>query len=164
MSEKSRVEEWLERRRFVLDLADLNEEERTEGSTLLGGSGSEFISLSDNFEYSQVKLVVFNWGDKTINNVVANLLEHEDTPSSQSIPFNLSTVMDDWLWSLTIQNKSFDPLSAYRYHSRYFEIPFDAIKGQESLNDFLSLSTPRPELIAKVGLRWVIFGTGTDIR
>jgi hypothetical protein len=165
MREKNRVEDWFEHRRFVLDLAGLNEQERAEGSTLLGGSGSEFISRGDSFEYNQVKLVVFNWGDKAVNNVIANLLEHEDTPSDEYIPFSLSTIMGNQVWSLTIQNAGFVPSEVYSNKAFYWIIPFDAVKGLESLDDFLSRPTPRgADLLAKVGLRWVAFEMGTDIR
>jgi hypothetical protein len=164
MSEQGKVEEWFERRCFTLDLAGLTEEERKEGSILLGGSAAEFILPSDSFRYNQVRLVVFKWGDKTIDNVIANLLEHEDTPGREYIPFNLSAVIGDMLWSLTIQDRSFDPSTAYRNESYYTVIPFDEAEGQKALQDHQTLPIPRPELLAKVGFRWFAFEMGTNIR
>ena len=97
MDRDNQIESWHQRRRYILDIADLNDQERTDGSILLGGDEADFISIGDKFNFDQVRGVVFNWGDKRAELVFAALLEHDDTPSPDFLPFTASTVIGEIL-------------------------------------------------------------------
>ena len=164
MTKESDIENRFERKRLTLDLIGLSEEERAEGSSLLGGGGAEFVLPGDDFEYNQVGTVVFEWGDPRGENVFAVLLEHDDTSELGLFPFDASAVIADDIWALSIQDKDFDPKTVYQSQDHYRVLPFDKVSGSESLQAFLALPTPRPELIGKVGQRWVAFESGTSLR
>ncbi len=165
------VDVWFERRFATLDLAGLTDEERERGSIFLGGINKKFVVPGDDFEYGQVKEVVFNWGDPKAEAAFAVLLEHDDRPNDpqgkslehELVPFSAATRVKDELWSLTLQRKSFDPAKDYEDPSHYIEIPFDAQAGYQRLKEALNASRPTPQLIGKVGLAWVYFEMGMNI-
>lgn len=163
MEKPTITKEWFEHRHLTLDLADLSDEDRKTGSIFLGGSASRFVKPADEFEYRDVGTIVFNWGDPQAEAIVAVMLEHYDNPDEQLFfPFNASTVIDNNLWTLEVHNKSFNPLTAYPDKRFYKEIPFDET-GAAILKEHLSAYSVRPQLIGKVGQRWMLFEMGMDL-
>lgn len=159
------IEAWFSRRRLVLDLASLSQEEREEGSALLGGSGLEFVGPGDTFEYNQINLVVFNWGDPKAETIFNSLLEHDDNPAPDKLfPFNASAIIGDTVWTLALQDRKFEPHLAYPNDNMYVVIDYDSQTAQSDMYKYLGLQVPRPELLGKVGPRWVAFEMGTNIR
>lgn len=161
---ENQIDEYLERRKFVLDIAGLSPEERKKGSILLGGSEARFVIQKGEVGYDQVKGVVFRWGDTEAEDMFAILLEHDDSPSETMFPFSPSTVIGDEVWGLALQDRNFELPTAYRTNEDYFFVlPFDEKDGFEELQRYLSLPVPRPQLIGKVGTRWVLFELGMKI-
>lgn len=147
-----------------MDIAGLNQAERAEGSFLLGGSAAEFIVPGDRFEYNQIHTVLFKWGDPKAEALFSVMLEHDDTPDRNLFPFSAAAVIGNQLWSLAVQSREFEPHLAYASDNQYIVLPFDEHEGLLALYDFLTKVTPRPELLGKVGPRWVAFELGVDIR
>ena len=158
-----KVEAWFERRRLTLDLAGLDEFQRRSGSIFLGGSAAEFVNPDDKFNYNQVNTIVFRWGDPRAEEVFALMLEHDDTPGAGFFPFSASTLVGDQLWMVVVQAQEFDPTTAYRSCRDYVALPFDQEAGLAKLEEYLGQPIPRPELLGKVGTRWVAFELGTDL-
>jgi hypothetical protein len=163
------VESWFERRFATLDMAGLTDAERKSGSIFLGGSAKQFVVPGDDFEYGQVREVVFNWGDPKAEDTFALMLEHDDRPGDTEaegydlIPFSAATRLRDELWSLVIQRKSFNPDKDYEDPSHYIQIPFEAEAGYRSLREALDGPRPTPQIIGKVGIAWVLFEMGMNI-
>lgn len=164
--EQDKTPDRFSRKNIGLDLVGLSNEERLEGSILLGGSAKEFVSLDDKLDFGKIDFVVFEWGDPRAIAVFARLLEHDDrTPSEEEVyfPFNASTIIGDEVWSLAVQDKEFTPQLLQNGRGVY-ELPFGKVIGEKMLEEYLKLPTPRPELVGRVGLRWVAFENGTNIR
>jgi len=162
MSERS-AEAWFERRRLTLDIAGLTEQERKDGSIFLGGSIAEFVTPSDDFEYSQINSIVFRWSDSEAQDFIAKMLEHDDNPDeSYYFPFGAATVISGSLWHLAVQDRDFDPTSAYFSDTQYFVLPYDS-NADDRLQEYFMLPAPRPQLIGKAGQRWMLFELGIDI-
>ena len=159
-----KVEDWFGRRRLTLDLAGLSSERRSDASIFLGGSAAEFVGPSDKFEYSDIALVVFKWGDPVMLDIMPQMLEHNDNPQEDFLfPFSLSTVIDRRLWALAVQDRRFMPALAYASDDYYIEMPYDTERGREQLQDYeLSIPTHK-QLIGQVGPRWVLFEMGMDV-
>ena len=162
------IESWSNRRDLTLDIAGLSEEERREGSIFIGGSSSKFVRPGDQFNYGQVDTVLFEWGDQRAEGVFACMLEHDDRPDiamSQLFPFAASTIVEDDLWMLAVQDKGFEPSRVYNNPELYTVLPFDKDKAPELIEEFMQKPVPRrQQLIGKVGLRWVLFEMSTKIR
>lgn len=153
-------EAWFNRRCFTLDLAGLSDEERGEGSVFLGGSQAQYVRLGDTFEWNQIGTLVFKWGDTQVVNVLGNILEHNDLPEvTHLIPVSVSTIIEDYIWSLTLQEKDFDPEKAGQRGRLYHQLPFESASIEDLLRHHRKLA-----IIGKVGTRWVLFGSGTKIR
>jgi hypothetical protein len=155
-----------ERKNLCLDLVGLTAEEREEGSILLGGSAKEFITLDDEYNFGQIDSVVFRWGDKTAIAAFARLLEHDDRAlfeQKEYFPFSATTLIGDEIWVLAVQEREFDP-SLMLNAGAAIELPFDEDEGLKAMERFLSRPTPREELIARIGQRWVAFEMGMKIR
>ncbi len=164
MTEQFESQEWFNRRSITLDLYGLSDEERAEGSVLLGGSGAEIVWLGDNFNYKDVTNVVFEWGDPKAEQVFATMLKHNNPPNEIFLQFTASTIIYDDIWSLVIQDNDFNPKTAFHRPENYFVLPTEKETGNAVLKHFLRLPTPRPELISKIGPRWVVFELGTNLR
>lgn len=167
MRGESEFEAYLSRPRVTLDMVGLSEAERREGSIFMGGSGIDFVRPDDKFNPRDVGVVVFNWGDKRVEDVFAVLLEHDDIPDKFSktlIPFSPSTIIGDVVWSLTLQDGEFDPDTAYPSSDFYHELPFDEQEGSAALQKILEGDHPSLQIISKIGSRWVLFGLATYIR
>lgn len=158
------VEAWYERRCLTLDMVGFTEDERVEGSALLGGTGARFVASDEVFNLSEVASVVFEWGDQKAEDVFAALLEHDDAPGEMFFPFTPTAVIGDMLWMLTLQDRDFSPERNFQYPDQYFVLPFERGVGETLLIEYLARPTPRPELIAKIGTRWVAFSAGTNFR
>jgi hypothetical protein len=153
-------EAWFNRRYLTLDLASLSDDERSEGSMFLGGSAAEFVGQGDQFEWNQIGTVVFNWGDPQVLNVFGGILEHNDLPEvTDLIPISPSTIIEDYIWSLTLQDKYFDPVKAAERGWRYYELPFEPTTNAQLLSQYTKLP-----VIGRIGTRWVLFGSGTKVR
>lgn len=163
MTKERGPEQFYTRPHVVFDMVGLTDVERQENSMLLGGSGAEFVEPGDEFRYGDVSNVVFRWGDKKAVQVFASLLEHIESPHPESLSFSPSTVIGDQLWMLTLQDKGFKPKLAYPSKEYYYTIPFDEDQGIAALDEFLARPVPRPELLGKVGSRWVAFSLGTNM-
>lgn len=163
MSEQSGKGELPSRDHLVLDLIGLTDEEKAEGAILLGGNAAKFVGIGDQFEYSQVGTVVFEWGDPKAEDIFAVLIEHNDESEEIFFPFCASTVIGDHIWMLAIQSKKFDPHLAYSSDDQYVVLPFGKAMDPV-LQDYLNRPTPRPELLGMVGQRWVAFECGINIR
>ncbi len=163
MSNEDRVEARFQHRKYILDIAGLTAEQRGRGSIVLGGSGREFVVPGDDFNYDQIDTVLFHWGDHQAEALFAAMLEHEDTPSPDFLPFCASTVLGNLVWSLAVQIKDFDPSLAYPSDRPYRVLPFDQDAGLAAYREHQALPLPRPELLGKVGTRWVQFKLGTSI-
>jgi hypothetical protein len=118
----------------------------------------------DAFEWQNVSTVVFEWGDPKAESLFAVMLEHADPPSELYLPFNASTVIEDGLWDLTILDKVFNPTEVYAQPTDYFILPLDKGTAKQALKYYFSLPAPHPELLSRVGQRWVCFGIGTSIK
>lgn len=130
----------------------------------LGGALAQYVSPQDQFEYSQVKEVVFRWGDPEAEDVFAMLLEHDDNPDENIFTsFRATTMINSELWTLVVQPKHFDPTEAYRSPEDYVELPYDAELGKEVFEKYLSTIPTSRQLIGKVGQRWVLFEMGISI-
>lgn len=164
MASQREIQSWFERRRLTLDMAGLTEQEREEGSMLLGGSAASFVSPDEDFDFSHVSTLVFRWGDPKAEEMFAILLEHDDRPGADFLPFSPSAVAGDMVWSMTLQERGFDPVSVYPSEEYYYVVPYDAETGPFAIEQYLTRPTPRPELLAKIWTRWVAFGVGTNIR
>jgi len=163
MSKEAEIENWFNRRRLTLDLAELSDEQRSSGTMLLGGSGTEFVKPGDQFDFNQIGTVVLNWGDPKAEKIFANLLEHHDEPIPELIPFSVSTVIGSDLWSLVLQDKDFDPSTAFRDQSQFVITDFLDSSNRKLIDEYLYMPTPRPELLTKIGPRWLAFEMGIDI-
>jgi len=71
-------EVWPGERNLTLDIAGLNDKERQEGSIFLGGSSNRFVRPGDQFDYSKIDTVLFEWGDPKAESVFACMLEHDN--------------------------------------------------------------------------------------
>ena len=94
----------------------------------------------------------------------AVMLEHTDPPSELLLPFSASTVLEDDIWSLDVQDKGFNPTESYDQPTDYFIVPTDKATAKQTLKYYFSLPSPRPELISRVGQRWVCFEIGTSLK
>lgn len=164
MSQKPEAYNWFERRRLTLNLAGLSEEQLKEGSIFLGGSAAQYVVPKDKFEFKNVSTVVFRWGDPKAEDMFAAILEHGDNPDPDHlISFSATTVISDQIWMLALQDKSFDPETAYRSVEDYKEIPFDTDSGETTLREFIALIPTHIQLIGRVGTRWVLFEMGMSL-
>ena len=158
------VKGWFERRKYTLDLAGLTEEQRRNGSIFLGGSIAKFVEPGDKFEYSEVNTILFSWGDPAAETTIAKMLEHDDNPREEMLfPFSAATVLGNELWHLAVQSRTFVPQLAYRSDDQWFELPYDEERAIQRLEEYMAKSPPSPELIGKVGTRFVLFELGLDI-
>ena len=160
------IEDWFERRNLTLDLAGLTERERAEGSMYLGGSAAKFVAPGEDFTYSQIGEIAFNWGDPVAEAVFEDMLAHDDRPDAiknEGFPFAASTRVGNKLWGLAVQRGDFDPAKDYEDASHFIEIPYDAVAGYQRLHDAMEGPFPTPQLIGKVGLAWVQFEGGVTI-
>lgn len=163
MNKERGPEEFLTRPSVVFDLVGLTDSEREENSMFLGGQGAAFVEPGDEFRYGDVTDVVFRWGDKAAVGVFASLLEHIESPHPQLLDFSPTTVIGDQIYMLTLQYKGFKPSRVYPSRDSYFTLPFNEDKGIAALDEFLAKPIPRPELLGKVGSRWVRFGPGSNL-
>lgn len=162
-SDVNEVEQWFERRNLVLDLANLSQEQLKEGSIFLGGSDKEIVKPEDKFEYQNVGLVVFNWGDEKAKDVFANMLEHDDNPAPEALlPFSATTKIGNYVWTLAIQDRRFAPAKDYVPGS-YKVLSFIEPEPEKFMEEFLDGPAPRPKLLSKVASRWMLFEFGRSI-
>lgn len=147
------AQDWL-----TFDMAGLSASEREDASILLGGSAATYVEPGDRFRGNQVSTVVFRWGDMMVENSFANFFGRE--ASRDYLPFNLSTVVGDWVWMLDLIGKEFDPDTEYR---SYVALPFDKHQAVAALAYHNQLPVPRPHLLGCIGGCWVRFSPGTDI-
>ncbi|MEI9913858.1 MAG: hypothetical protein WDN66_02530 [Candidatus Saccharibacteria bacterium] len=167
MSGEFNEKDWFNRRRLTLDLVGLSDQERKEGSTMLGGSAAEFVRPGDDFQYSEVHNVAFEWGDEEAKRVFVQMIEHDDLPEEEAplyLPWSATAVVGDTIWSTALQPKGFDPTQAYESEDHYFVLPYDKEEGLKALQEHTQLSIPRPELLGSIGPRWVAFEMGTELR
>lgn len=152
-----------DKRRLTLDMAGLSENERADGSILLGGSGVEFVTQEEAFDYSRVDTLVFNWGDPAATPAFNALLEY-DPKHPRDFPFGASTILGPRVWSLTIQYPDFDPTRAYEDVRQFIPLDYDqGIAGD--VEQYLARAPlPRSEFLGKVGTRWVAFENSMLIR
>ena len=163
MTEQYRGDESLDDNRLTLDLVGLSDEERAEGSILMGGSDSEYVVPGDPFEYSDVGHVVFEWGDPKSEMVLNHLIDQIRVPGDDYFPPGVSTVIEDSIWLLSLQDNEFDPVKDFSGEDQYLVIPYDKARGQETLQTFLNHTPPHPQLLGKFGKYWVSFGPGTNL-
>jgi hypothetical protein len=156
------IEQFLDRN-LTLDLAGLNKNDRQEGSIALGGTMTKFVEPSNDFDYSKISCVVFRWGDPKAEDIFAVLLEHSNVPDAPVFPFAATTLIARSLWMLALQDKDFDPHTAYRSQEDYCLLPFEELTSQSKLGLYWSLPTPRPQLLGQVGSRYVLFELGYDL-
>jgi len=165
MIENDSLDKWFEARNLTLDAAGLSEQERENGSIFLGGSSRKFIKPSEQFNYGQIDTVLFNWGDPKIPGLFAQMMEFDDRPAEYKnglFPFSASTVVNDDLWMLAVQDGMFRPNQTT---AGYHVVPYYEKAGAQSIDSFMDKPTPRREqLIGKVGLRWVMFEMSIKIR
>jgi len=157
MTHREIVGEFFEKSSLTLDLVGLSETDRKSASFFLGGSEAVFVTPEDHFGYEQVGIVVFNWGDIRIINTLAQLFEHREAPSSDTFPFTMATVLEGYIWDITLYDKDFDPETAYPSKSDYRILPFNT-DAQQVLKDYISRPTPRPQLLGEIDSRFVLFG------
>lgn len=154
--------EGLNNQQLTLDFVGLSDEEKMKGSALLGGSGTKFVSLNDEFDSSQIKTVVFEWG--VLDDSLLILLDDcERYKESLTMP-HISTIIDNTVWRLTPQPKSFNLRTAFPSEDYYIIIPPYKGESVNVIKDYLKRSSPRPELLGELYERWVAFGIGTNIR
>lgn len=158
------VESWFRRRHLTLDLAGMTEDERSEGSGLLGGSAVQFVAPEEVFNLSEVSTVVFEWGDPRIEEVFAAMLEHDDAPNFGLFPFSASAIVGDMVWMLDIQDREFSPERNFRDSSQYVIVPLAKDEGTVVIDSVSAMPHPWPERLARIGTRWVAFSVGTNIR
>ncbi len=128
-------------------------------------SSAEFVGPAEGDKYNQVNFVVFRWGDPKAKDIFAAILDHRDSPDPGILPFALSTVIGDDLWSLALQKQSFEPFEVYGDTDLYMQIPFDNMLGRSALEECLARPAPRrPVPLGKVGPRWVLFELGMKLR
>ncbi len=148
------------KKNLTLDLAMLNDAQRSEGSIFLGGSAAEFVRPDDRFEPRDIGTVVFNWGDPRAREVFAILLEHIEVPSEHVLPFVPVTIIDDQIWHLTLQDKDWDPEAL----PGCIEIPFTMSYDDKILQDAFSQMGPGGKaIVGEVGSRYVSFGMGMNM-
>ncbi|MGE5327719.1 MAG: hypothetical protein ACM3KH_00105 [Thiobacillus sp.] len=165
-TEKESSSEIIPRRNIGLDLIGLSDDELKENSVLLGGSSKEYVRLSDEFDFNQIDMVLFEWGDSRAAMVFAQLLEHDDRSDIEKyyyFPFSASTIISDEIWTLAVQNRHFDPeplLSA----GNAMELPFNKDEAPELLAQYLKEPVAgRREILGRVGQRWVAFELGMRV-
>jgi hypothetical protein len=84
---------------------------------------------------------------------------------SQLFPFAASTIVEDDLWMLAVQDKGFETSRVYNNSELYSVLPFDKDKAPELIEEFMQKPVSRrQQLVGKVGLRWVLFKMSTKIR
>src|SRR5687767_14456517 len=93
---------------LTLDTVGLTEAQREHCAMFLGGSEARFVTTGEGYEYGEVDILVFRWGDERATDLFAALYEHH-APGEQEFPFSPSTVIGNQLWSLALQLPDFDP-------------------------------------------------------
>lgn len=164
MEDKEReVEAFLNRPTLVLDLANLSDAQRSEGSMFLGGSAAEFVRSEDDFDMQGVTEVVFNWGDPKAGDVFAQLIEHTEPPSHIVFPFQASAIIADNIWSLAVQDREFHPAQAYKNEDDYILLSDDPAKAAAQITGVIDQAPTHIQILGRVGSRYVLFEMGTNI-
>lgn len=163
MSSDEEKERFYTRPEIVLDLAGLSEQQRHAGSIFLGGSAAEFVEKGDDLAYGDVSCVVWKWGDPKIADEFAKLHEHIQEPADEFFRFSAATIIDDQIWMLVLQDRDFDPRTAYEHESHYQLIPDDLEGARAVLAEMVTRPHPWPELLGRVGNRYLLFEMATNV-
>jgi hypothetical protein len=145
------------KRSLTLDLVGLSDEQKSEGSILLGGSAAEFVTLGDKFNYENVESVVFRWGDAKIEEVFAHLIEHRLPELPMVLPFTMEAVVGDNLWSLVLQHPEFDPQTAYYSPDLYSIVPFNENLATLEIELIYVPTGTRKQVLGLIANRYVLF-------
>ena len=157
------AESLFERRHLTLDLAGLTTEQRDEASTLLGGSAAEYVTLDEEFLQSQVKTIVFKWGDILAKNTFTQMFEHLDDSYTMSLPFTPVAVVGDTVWQLVLQDSGWHPDLAYEHDEDYKIIPFDIDEGLKQLTEYVATIPTTVQALGLLVDRYVLFALATDL-
>jgi len=150
------IENFFAKRKHTLDMFGLTDEQKQAYPSRLGSES--FFVLGDYFEYDTIQNVVFRWGDPRIEEVYGRLIDHEfSLPHLDWIPFIVSTVVYDELWSLYLLPKDFSPETEFNDPDSFVIAPFDENLTAMELQDSCEEGLRHRSVLGRIANRYVLF-------